>query len=214
MADVPPNELKAAIAEGRALIVCGAGVSRAATDGAAPGWAQLIREGLAEAAKLNGGRDKPWVKACEALLASDEVGDWLNAADDIQKKLGGPTGGLYRAFFKQRLGGLKATHPAILSALKRLADAGNRLATTNYDHLISQALRWDRADWTDHLRVIEALRRDPPAVWHIHGDYDHPASIVFSQADYDRIVKAELPQFAQRSAGLNFTASRRPRAPQ
>jgi hypothetical protein len=35
MADVPPKELTAAIAAGRALIVCGAGVSRAATDGAA-----------------------------------------------------------------------------------------------------------------------------------------------------------------------------------
>jgi tetratricopeptide (TPR) repeat protein len=205
MADVPPNELKAAIAAGRALIVCGAGVSRAATDGKAPGWAKLIEEGLEEAAKLNGGRDKPWVKACEALLASDEVGDWLNAADDIQAKLGGPSGGPYRAFFRQRLGGLKATRPAILRAIKRLADAGNRIATTNYDHLISQALHWDRADWTDHLRVIEALRHDPPAVWHIHGDYDHPPSIVFSQVDYQRIVKTELPQFAQQKATLDFT---------
>jgi tetratricopeptide (TPR) repeat protein len=204
MADVPPKDLTAAIAEGRALIVCGAGVSRAATNGAAPGWAKLIEEGLAEAAKLNGGRDKPWVKACEALLASDEIGDWLNAADDIQKKLGGPSCGPYRAFFKQRLGGLEPTHPAILHALKRLADAGNRLATTNYDHLISRALHWDRADWTDHLRVIEALRGEP-AVWHIHGDYDHPPSIVFSQADYDRIAKAELPQFAQQKATLDFT---------
>jgi hypothetical protein len=35
MADVPPKELTDAIAEGRPLIVCGAGVSRAATDGAA-----------------------------------------------------------------------------------------------------------------------------------------------------------------------------------
>ena len=205
MADVPPKDLTDAIAAGRALIVCGAGVSRAATDGAAPGWAKLIEEGLAEAAKLNGGPGKPWVKACEALLASDEVGDWLNAANTIQAKLGGPSGGPYRAFFKQRIGGLKATHPAILHALKKLADAGARVATTNYDHLISQALHRDRADWTDHLRVIEALRGEPPAVWHIHGDYDHPPSIVFSQADYDRIVKAELPQFAQRSAGLSFT---------
>jgi hypothetical protein len=204
MADVPPRELTDAIAAGRALIVCGAGVSRAATGGAAPGWAQLIKDGLAEAAKLNGGPGKPWVKACEALLASDEVGDWLNAADDIQAKLGGPSGGEYRAFFRQRLGGLKATHPAIPSALKRLADAGNRVATTNYDHLISDGLDCDRADWTDHPRVVEALRRDPPAVWHIHGDYAHPPSIVFSQADYDRIVEKELPQFVQRSAGLNF----------
>jgi tetratricopeptide (TPR) repeat protein len=205
MADVPPRELTDAIAAGRALIVCGAGVSRAATDSAAPGWGKLIKDGLAEATKQNNAAGKPWVKACEELLTSDEVADWLNAANTIQARLGGPSGGPYRAFFKQRLGSLKATHSAILRAIKTLADAGNRVATTNYDHLISRALNWDRADWTDHVRVIEALRGDPPTVWHIHGDYDHPPSIVFSQADYDRIVDKELPQFVQRSAGLDFT---------
>jgi tetratricopeptide (TPR) repeat protein len=68
-----------------------------------------------------------------------------------------------------------------------------------------QALDWDRADWTDHLRVIEALRGARPAVWHIHGDFDRPNSIIFSQNDYDRIAASELPQFVQRSAGLNFS---------
>src|ERR1700677_2440969 len=197
MADDSPNELKAALAEGRALIVCGAGVSMATTGGAAPGWGQLIREGLAEATRLNAGRGEAWVAACEALLRSNEVDDWLYAASTIQTKLGGSSAGPWRAFFKERFGRLKVTNPEILGALKKLADAGNRMATTYYDHLISRALHWDRADWTNHERVIEALRRDPPAVWHIYGDYDHPQSIVFSQADYDRIVKQELPRFAQ-----------------
>jgi hypothetical protein len=196
--------LTAAIASGRALIVCGAGVSRAATDGAAPGWAKLIEDGLAYAASLCNADDAEWADACRILLKKPKTANWLTAGNVIQAKLGGPSGGPYRAFFKQRLGGLKATSPAILRAIKRLADAGNRVATTNYDHLISRALNWDRADWTDHLRVIEALRGEP-AVWHIHGDTDHPPSIVFSQADYDRIVEKELPQFVQRSAGLDFT---------
>ena len=71
--------------------------------------------------------------------------------------------------------------------------------------MISRSLGWDRADWTDHLRVIEALRGKRPAVWHIHGDFDRPKSIIFSQNDYDRIVASELPQFVQKSAGLDFT---------
>ena len=72
MADDPPKDLCDAIAEGRALIVCGAGVSRAATDGQAPGWAQLIKDALAEAAKRGGGIAQPWAKACEALISSDQ----------------------------------------------------------------------------------------------------------------------------------------------
>jgi len=204
MPDAPPAELRAAIAEGRALIVCGAGVSRAATDGKAPGWEPLIRDALAEAATLGGGMTQPWAKACEALLASAEVADWLGAANIIQQKLA-PVDGPYRAFFVSRLGALKAAQPGILEAIAKIASARNKIATTNYDHLISEAIGWDRADWTDHQRVVEALRGKRPAVWHIHGDFDRPRSIILSQNDYDRIAESELPQFVQRSAGLAFT---------
>ena len=54
MPDAPPAELKSAIADGRALIICGAGVSRAATNGAAPGWERLIRDSLVEAGVIGG----------------------------------------------------------------------------------------------------------------------------------------------------------------
>jgi hypothetical protein len=205
MPDVPPTELTNAIAEGRALLVCGAGVSQAATDGQAPGWRHLIREALVRAGKQTGGLAQPWVKGCEIILTSDSFLDWLEVANIIQRKLGGPHGPAYRAFFKQRLGGLKATSPALLTAIAKLAGAGNRVATTNYDHLISRAINCDRADWLDHLLIIEALRGERPAVWHIHGDIDHPNSIVFSQSDYDRIASSEYLQFVQKSTVLNFT---------
>ena len=149
MADVAPPELKAAIAAERAQIVCGAGVSMAATGGTAPSWAQLIRDSLAEAARINNAAGNHWVNACEALLESNEVGDWLNGANTLHAKLDGPSRGPYPAFFKQRLGSLKPANPAIVRALKRLADAGNCIATTNYDHLIADALGWDRVEWTD-----------------------------------------------------------------
>jgi hypothetical protein len=144
------------------------------------------------------------VQSCKALLASNSVEDWLDAANRIKKKLA-PLDGHYRAFLVDKLGSLKATRPSILEAIAKIAAAKNKIATTNYDHLISQALVWDRADWTDHLRVIEALLGTRPAVWHIHGDIDRPNSIIFSQDDYDRIAKAELPQFVQKSAGVAFT---------
>ena len=204
MADPPPKELKAAIAAGRALIVCGAGVSMAATGGAAPGWAQLIKDGLALAEAQCAADDKGWVKGARAFLKSKKNADWLRAADVIQEKLGGPSGGPYRAFLKQHLATLKNARPALLRAIERLAAAKNPIATTNYDHLISHALRCDRVDWTDPVGGVEALR-GRNAVWHMHGDYDHPASVVFSKSDYQRIVDHELPQFVQQSAGLNFT---------
>ena len=106
-------------------------------------------------------------------MESKEIADWLTAANIIQQKLA-PIDGPYRAFFVNKLGSLKATQPAILEAIAKIASAKNKIATTNYDHLISQALNWDRADWTNHLRVVEALRDRRPAVWHIHGGFDRP----------------------------------------
>ena len=148
---------------------------------------------------------QPWVEGCERSLTSRALDDWLDVANTIQRKLGGPAGGAYRAFFVGKFGSLTATRPDVVQSIGKIAAAKNRIATTNYDHLISQALGWDRADWTDHLRVIEALRGVRKAVWHIHGDFDRPNSIIFSQSDYDRIAASELPQFVQRTAGLNFT---------
>ena len=99
MADVAPPELKAAIAAERAQIVCGAGVSMAATGGTAPSWAQLVRHGLAEAARINNAAGNSRVHACEALLESNEVGDWLNAANTIHAKLERFSTGLNREGF-------------------------------------------------------------------------------------------------------------------
>jgi tetratricopeptide (TPR) repeat protein len=208
--DDPPQELREAIALGRALIVCGAGVSRGATDGKAPGWAQLIRDALAVAAARAGGMDQAWAKGCQIILTSDSSDDWLDVANIIQRKLGGTNDGHYRGYFVEKLCSLKATRPEILQAIVKIAAAKNRIATTNYDHLIWEALRsdrvvWDRAEWTQHERVIEALRGSRPAVWHIHGDVDRPNSIIFSQNDYKRIAESEFLQAVQRSAVLSFT---------
>ena len=165
------------------MIVCGAGVSRAATGEKSPGWEQLIRDALVSAAAQTGGMGQAWAKGCEIILTSDSSDDWLDVANIIQRKLGGPSDGRYRAYFADKLASLKATHPKVLQSIVKIAAARNPIATSNYDHLIWEALHtdhsiWDRAEWTQHERVIEALRGLRPAVWHIHGDIDRPSSII------------------------------------
>ena len=205
MADAPPEELLGAIAAGRALIICGAGVSKAATNGAAPIWTALIEDGVKEASRLFAADDQDWAEACRVFLRSKKTDSWLRAADIIQEKLGGFGGGNYYGFFNKELSGLKNTKPELLQALAKLAAAKNPIATTNYDHLISHALRCDRVDWINHVGVVEVLRGKRQAVWHIHGDYDRPESVIFSKADYHRIAQSEFFQSVLKSAGLNFT---------
>ena len=42
-------------------------------------------------------------------------------------------------------------------------------------------------------------------IWYIHGYWDEPESVVFSNADYVRVGKSELAQFLQRSAAFTDT---------
>ena len=200
----PPKELIEAIREGRALIVCGAGVSRLATDRKAPGWKQLIEMGI-KAAKPARGKEPPWAKACKQLLKSKSPDDWLNAADIIQQQLGGHADGRYRAFLRSAVGKLTATDTAVIEALRGLVDKNNRIATTNYDDLICHGLKRQPVNWKDADSVAECLGGDHDAVLHLHGHWRDGASVVFSKADYTRLRSAESAQFLQKLAAHNFT---------
>jgi tetratricopeptide (TPR) repeat protein len=210
MAD-PPKELVDAIAGGRALIVCGAGVSRLATGNTAPGWAQLINLGL-ERAKPQTGKEPAWVRACSERLKPDaSTDDWLKAADEIQEKLGGHDGKPYRAFLKQSVGNLKATNSAVFDALRAIGEirAGhserNRIATTNYDDLLHKDLNWEHVTWKDTDSLAECLNGDHQAVLHLHGHWREPQSVIFSRRDYERLRGAESAQFLQQLATHKFT---------
>jgi tetratricopeptide (TPR) repeat protein len=198
----PPKDLVEAITEGRALIVCGAGVSRLAAGNTAPGWKQLIEMGLEHAKR---GAEPEWIKSCAALLESAKADLWLTAADMIQQQLGGCSDGRYRAFLRSAVGKLKATDSAVIEALRGLVDKNNRIATTNYDDLLCHGLKRQPVNWKDADSVAECLGGDHDAVLHLHGNWRDPASVVFSQDDYKRLRGAESAQFLQQLAAHNFT---------
>jgi hypothetical protein len=195
----PLDELKAAIAGGKALLVCGAGVSRAVAGDAAKGW-----KGLIESA-IDAAPEKPhenWKAAFKTILSSKDSDLWLSAADIAQKKLGGCTAGKYRAWLKKSVGELKAANPALLDAIK---DINCKLATTNYDGLLRAHMGTEAKSWRNPNAVAEILKRESSNVWHIHGYWDDPESVIFSNADYVRVRNSELAQFLQLSAAFADT---------
>ena len=199
----PLEELKTAIAAGKTLVVCGAGVSVQASGGKAPGWKKLIETGLVEARKVSA--DTPWVEAARAYLKSTNTDDWLNAADIVQEKLEGPDGGPYKAFLKRQFGSLTASEPTILENLKRLTGPKNRFATTNYDDILRKSLSFDPIPWNRPDAVASCLKGERNGVLHLHGHWEDPTSVVFSRRDYDRIQQRPEAQFLQQLAAHNFT---------
>jgi SIR2-like domain len=201
MAD-PPKDLIEAIAEGRALIVCGAGVTRLAAGNAAPGWKQLIEMGLEHASP---GAEPEWIESCTPLLKSAKADLWLAAADMIKQRLVAPPDGRYRAFLKAAVGELKVTQPTVVEALRQIAGARNPISTTNYDSVLCDGIGCRVIAWTNAVGAAECLDGDRKAILHLHGHWDEPASVVFSARDYERVKGAESAQFLQQLAAHTRT---------
>jgi tetratricopeptide (TPR) repeat protein len=197
------DELKAAIASGKALLVCGAGVSEAVAGPAAPNWKRLIESAIESAPKAPG---EDWSAPCKGNLASSDPDLWLLAARVAQKKLGGFDSQPYRAWLKQSVGKLSAKDSAKDSILLESIKSLNcRVATTNYDALLCDHLGVQPKTWRNPAAVAEILSGEHRNVWHIHGYWDEPESVIFSAADYDRVRRSDLAQFLQQSAAFTDT---------
>jgi SIR2-like domain/Tetratricopeptide repeat/AAA domain len=192
--------LKAAIANGKALLVCGAGVSTAVTGGAALGWKGLIENAIDFA---SGGPGDDWSVRCKENLKSVDTDLWLTVADFVQRKMGGWEGSSYRAWLKESVGKLEAKNPDLLDAIK---DLQCRVATTNYDELLRNHLDATAVTWLDTNSVAEGLiEKRKRLIWHIHGVWYERESVIFSASDYARVGANAAAQFLQQHAAFADT---------
>jgi hypothetical protein len=198
---MPPSldALKATIADGKALLVCGAGVNKAIAGEDAKGRKGLIESAIDEVPKDLG---EDWSAPCKGLLLSRDSDVWLDAADIAQRRLGGCTGNRYRAWLKKSVGRLKASEPTLLDAIKALHC---RLATTNYDGLLRAHMVVQAVTWRNPESVAEILTSETHDVWHIHGYREDPESVIFANAYYNRVKNSDRAQFLQHHAAFADT---------
>jgi hypothetical protein len=165
------------------------------------GLERLIDSAIDEAPEKPG---ENWRATCKAILSSRDSETWLSAADIAQRKFGGCKAGKYRAWLKGSVGTLTlpTVDSKLLDAIKALHC---RLATTNYDSLLCDYMGVRPKTWRNPDSVAEILKRESSHVWHIHGYWDDPESVIFSNADYVRVQNSELAQFLQRSAAFTDT---------
>lgn len=189
------------------LFVVGTGVSIGAVGGpkAAPAatWVGLIEDGLRRA-KVYDHRSEKWFLAQRALLDEAEEGgnvsELLAVASTIEKVLARP-GGEWAKWLSQTIGKLKGTHLQVAEALVRLGQG--RLATTNYDHILTQASNRDLqpVHWKDARKMAQVARGERQGVMHLHGHWDAPESVVFGDASYGEVVRSKHAQALQNALG-------------
>lgn len=176
-------ELRHLIEKGEVVPIVGAGVS-AATVGA-PGWYTLLRNGL------NYLDTRGLISASERMNLEKLINEncLTQAASAIQKFMNAP-GGEYPAWLTKEFD--FKSRPVIDSVLiSEILDLPCPLvATTNYDHLLQ---RFDAnlrrtTVYNRAASMANAIRSG--GIFHFHGSFDDPSSVILSSEDYESLLQA------------------------
>jgi WD40 repeat protein len=213
----PLSELKKIIQkiiqEGHAAIVCGTGVSLSVvgTGVQAASWPGLIEETIkfvnrhqVEVADDNIQILKQAVKTCCTE-------DFLNAYKIIAKILGGKKHSQFQDWLNSTLGMLEKCNPTQygLDLISKIEALHLPILTTNLDGIIEEHTGRNAVVWSDEeaLLFIQAKANDEvdDKVFHLHGHYAHPLSVVLSDSDYDEHLETKRIQIVQR--GIFLTRS-------
>src|SRR6185312_2704348 len=113
----------------------------------------------------------------------------LSVADQITTGLGGKDGGEFRAWLREDIGGLKISDNAqgkeLIEAISRL---GLPITTTNYDALIEDILARSPSTWTDSETAQLIIQGTISNVFHLHGYWEQPSSIIFGSMSYGELI--------------------------
>lgn len=184
MTDQLVSDLQEAL-RGGAVVVAGAGVSQAATEGTAPGWDGLLAAAIQWCQDHVPGMPQGWADALKQVLALGDVEGMLATAQMVTDKMGGREGSAYRRFLRESFRSLQLENEDVPRAI---ADLGVPIATTNYDSLIEQAVGWGTATWLDSPRLQQVFRERERVVAHLHGHWEEPRSVVLGIQSYDELL--------------------------
>lgn len=185
---------------GRVVVVVGAGVSKAISDRAATAdWVGLVKAGIEHVSKVvqvsNNWGDIQGL-ALEDALESGEADDLIAVASAVASKLKGSSLQAFSNWIADTVGVLPVVDKSVPLALAGLRAP---LLTTNYDKLLENVLNRSSAVWTDSESMRRCFIQSTDAIGHLHGVYDQPESVIFSQSDYDRLTSDKSAQFVQQA---------------
>lgn len=198
------NDLKKAISEDarKPLIVCGAGVSIAATNGSAPSWAKLIEAGIDKVVSLDPD-EEDWATFARSRLKKGKPAEWIEVADHVTRSLGGSGNAEFAQWISASVGQLGAVSRDLVDAI---AGLGCPVATTNYDDVLANGLGLPPITWDDPDQVARFLRGELRGVLHLHGHWMKPATVVLGSASYAALLDDSKKEVLSNYASLDRSA--------
>jgi hypothetical protein len=173
------------------ILLVGAGVTIQATNGVeTASWKGLLAHG----AKFTRSRRRTAENnygTLKNLIQSGNSYQMAAAGELITRDLGGVKGIDYRDWLGQAFEQLEAQQPEILEAIN---GAGIPIITTNYDSLLESATGLQPITWQQHVEVNKFVSGDIRAIFHLHGYWKAPESVILGTKSYDSILSDTLVQ--------------------
>lgn len=181
-----------AATSGNLIVVLGSGATASyAPTSAGTSWLDLLLNGLAYLETLPGK-----TTSVEYILQTlqETNPDYVTAATLLKRDL--------KENFGPWIVDTFTSVPPIDSELPQaLARLSAPIFTTNYDTYLESVLGWDSTSYTQPDEMLRVLRGESPhVVGHLHGIYNDPESIIFSNSDYAQIANNRPAQSFQNSA--------------
>lgn len=186
-------------------VVVGTGFS-IPTSGFAPtaSWQGLLTDGL-QRCRSEKRVDAPTATRIEGLIASTDVDEWLAGADLIRKKLESPKPYPFKHWFDDAIGSITVVDDQFRDIFCHLRDKKHRIATTNYDHLLTGLTGLQPICSSDGAKSVEWQRRSEEGILHLHGHWRNPDGVVLGNADYTKALHSPTRQEAQKALSTSHT---------
>jgi hypothetical protein len=184
--------------KGKLVVVVGAGVSAGLTNGVVPSWNALIKNGF-DYAKKKGRISDAQFTGWSSQLASTDMDDLLGAAEFMGRKLGAPVDQIYGRWLQEEFGSVQPSNERLSAALKALTSMGIPLCTLNYDPLLEIVTGLPPLQVSETQKVMSWMRRENPAILHLHGFWDTPSSCILGIRDYETTQTNEVRDLFQRN---------------
>lgn len=197
----PIEKLAELARQGKLVVVIGAGVSVGLTEGEVPSWAGLVQNGF-EYAQRKGRITSEQFDAWGNQLKSTDLDDLLSAAEFLSRKLGAPSDVVYGRWLQEIFCDAKATNSQLALALRTLASHGIPMCTLNYDPLLEAVTGLPALKVSETQKVLAWMRREYPAILHLHGVWDDPGSCVLGIRDYEAVLSNEIRDFFQKNLAI------------
>lgn len=185
------------LANSTTLLIIGSGVSVGVTQNTpCSSWGGLLRDGVEHAIAF-GFDTEAWADETRRLIASNDTNCLVQAADRITTALGGVENPEYGLWLEHSIGSLESKDPTLL---EKIAMLGTKclIATTNYDSLLDQHLELETLDWTQPNMAERFLDGSREGIFHLHGCWQKPSSVVLGLGSYIDLAASEITQHWQK----------------